>query len=306
MIKSKFRLWYLIFLPFFLLLTIAVVKVSLSSIEQPADYLYYILLLPIFWVVFSMYKRATIIRLWPDRLELRSLFGKKIIYNSEISAIDLSAREYVGSWSSEYNANAVVVRKIDSERLVLIDFYYRNVPELKRGMQEYCHPEAGVAAPIAHQSRSSMPVGEEEEAERFAGSPLLGVTIGPLVILVAILITTAFIVSHGHLPTVVWLMLAAVIVALTIVGGYVCFYFKVTNKWLIVRNHFFPWYRRAYRIDEIQTVIFERLYKGGNSLRINFRDFDSKKFPARSLWARHWKALEQRLKAAQVEVQNEL
>jgi hypothetical protein len=82
-------------------------------------------------------------------------------------------------------------------------------------------------------------------------------------------------------------------------------YFEVSNKLFVVKNHIFLWKRNAFRLSEIQEVVFETRNNMPNCLRIITRDFKNKFYPAGTLRDRTWLELKERLESQNIRVRNE-
>jgi len=319
MIKSKFAFGYLYFtFPFLLLFFFAGVffLVSPGTIEgsgKPNS----MLLIPALlfmggggMLIYITLKKMIVLRIYPDRLEIKSLFFEETIFKVEISSIDLAAREDIGFLGNSRLTSAIAIQYRETEKFVLADMFYRNSAELKEALQENFLSNAGTGPLFPEYSggREPLPAGEEDEAEKFAGNAILSTN--GITLLACALVLFLLVPQHRHRNTDPWLLtwglpmivLAPLYFAL---GTQMC-YFKLSDKYLVIRNQFLPWYRRSYRLDMIQNVVFERPYKRSYSLRVTTRDFSSKAFSAGSLRDDTWKALAKRLDQAGISVRSEI
>jgi len=318
MIKSKFAYGYLYFVfPFFFLFFLAGIffLVSPGTIEgsgHPDNML---------WIpgllftgmggtfTYITLKKMVVVRIYPDRIELKSLFFEETIFKEEISTIDISARENIGSMGSNRPTNAIAICYRETEKVVLADMFYRNSAELKRTLQEYFLPGAG-AAPLFPENidgKVPLPSGEEDVAERFSGNAFLSVN--GITLVGAALALFLLVPHHRHRDTdPVFLTYVPMLVLLPLyfaLGSQMC-YFKVSDKYLIIKNQFLPWYRRDYKLDEIKDVVFENPPKRSYCLRVNTQDLSSRSFSAGSLREDTWKALAKRLDKSGISVRSEI
>ena len=187
-----------------------------------------------------------------------------------------------------------------------MDFLYHNVPELKQALQENFLSSPGTAPlfPEYAGGRAPLPSGEEDVAERFAGNALLSVN--GVLTLICFFIPFLFYRPHAGNRYAVLIAEMVVPVSLYFVLGTQMFYFKLSNEFLIIKNHFFPWYARGYKLDTIKDIVFESPYKRSNALRVTTKDFASKTFSAGSLRKDTWKDLGKRLEEDGIPVKNEL
>lgn len=250
-------------------------------------------------------RKLVVVRVFPDRLELKSLFLRQTLSKDKIVSIDLFARESVGFLSNNQPTNTILIKSERAEAVILSDHLYRNAPALKRALQEY-YPTtsaAGASGPVA--GAGGIPPDEEEQAEEFAGNAVLssnGIIFFIMLFVVIFLLRSVPARGQDHR----WVAAAMILVPFYIFMGLGLYYFKVSVNALFVRNHFFPWYRRVYRIDEISGAVLEHPYKKSNALRVNCRNFFSKRFGAASLRGETWKALQAKLESAGIPVSNEL
>jgi hypothetical protein len=61
----------------------------------------------------------------------------------------------------------------------------------------------------------------------------------------------------------------------------------------------------VYRLSDIREVVFELPYKMPVSLRIITNDFESKLYPAATLWSKKWIELKDELEKKNIKVRNE-
>lgn len=319
MTKSKFAFGYLYFIfPFFFLFFFVGVffLVSPGTIEGRghSDSMLWIpgLLFSLGGgaFIYMTLKKMVVVRVYPDRIELKSLFFEETIFKEEIISVDVSARGDSGFAGSNRPTNAIAIQYRGSEKIVLPDIFYRNSAELKRTVQEYFVPgaEAAPLFPDTISGKEVLPSGEEEAAEKFAGNALLSTN--GITLLLSALALLFLVPQHRHKVTDPFLVTySAPMLVLPLLyfalGAQMC-YFKVSDKYLIVRNQFLPWYRRSYRLDEIKDIVFERPYKRSYCLRVNARDFSSKSFSAGSLRDDGWKALKKKLEKAGIRVRSEI
>ena len=82
-------------------------------------------------------------------------------------------------------------------------------------------------------------------------------------------------------------------------------YFELSDTFLLVRNHNLIWRKRFYRLSDIKEIVFEQPEKMPVCLRIVTNDFESKQYPAGTLWNKDWRALKKILTEKNIPVRNE-
>ncbi|MDO6433947.1 hypothetical protein Q4E93_25290 [Flavitalea sp. BT771] len=306
MIKSRFGFYYIYF-PIFLFSMLLIPGVFLMH-QQGRIFPGLMLVAGGVAGGWLVARRMIIIRICPDRLELKGLFFKKIIYRNEITSIKLFARKKAGILNGNKRSNAIVIEWNGGQSEVLPDIFYRNVPALKQALQEgyIAAPGSGPLFPDPL-GADPIPAGEEDLAETFAGRPLLNMPMLQLLVMIGALIFGLH-ARKGRLDPIrdETILPAAIILPIYLISGFQLFYFKVSGSYLILKNYLFPWYRRGYRLEKSREIIFEQFYRGANSLRVNMQGFFSKQYSAGSLGDKDWKALKERLESLKVTVRDEL
>jgi len=88
------------------------------------------------------------------------------------------------------------------------------------------------------------------------------------------------------------LILPFAFILIMIIGfGTQMHYFEISNKKLVIRNHYFPWKRKEFNLDEIEEVTKESFHRHSDALRILTYDFQSKLYAAGSLRNKNWEEL---------------
>ena len=68
-------------------------------------------------------------------------------------------------------------------------------------------------------------------------------------------------------------------------------YFEINEDAFIVRNHYFPWKKKEFKMSHILHANRESNYRRSYSLRMFTTDFRSGIFYTGSLWFKTWDAL---------------
>jgi len=83
------------------------------------------------------------------------------------------------------------------------------------------------------------------------------------------------------------------------------YYFGLSDKYLLVKNHNFFWIKKRYDLAGVKEVVFEQRNRMPVTLRIINNDFTSQAFPAATLWSKKWMQLKQDLENKNIKVRNE-
>lgn len=308
MVKSKFSLLSVYFALAIICLFIftAISGLFVLGFQQSSSLLIFAV-----GAVFAGYfliRRMIVIKVFPDRIELRGLFFKQTIFRDDIRSIDLGSRERVGYLSLKWSTNAVVIKWGRSDEIVLADSFYRNMPQLKQALYDNFVSSSASAPsfPDYVPGAEPLPEGVETNVVTFAGQPLLNMhTLLFLVYIIMIAIALRPMRSYEG-SAVYAAILAVVFIPVYVVVGFRLYYIKVSEEYLIVRNHFFPWYVKGFRLKDVDNIVLESSLRRGIGLRVNTRGFFSRRWSCGSLRRSDWPALQKALEAKGIAVQNEL
>jgi len=86
------------------------------------------------------------------------------------------------------------------------------------------------------------------------------------------------------------------------------YYFSLSGKLLIIRNHNLFWIKHVYSLDNIEEIVFEIQVRGhidSSCLRIITKDYEDKLYTAETLSEIDWNSLAKALKSKKIKVRNE-
>jgi len=113
------------------------------------------------------------------------------------------------------------------------------------------------------------------------------------------------------LPIIVSGKPAAILFILIILVLFVSFswkmnFFKLSDKYLLIKNHNFFWKKKVYRLEDIREIVFETRPKIPYCIRIITKDFKSNYYPAATIRDKTWIMFKKDLEAKGLKVRNEL
>jgi hypothetical protein len=82
-------------------------------------------------------------------------------------------------------------------------------------------------------------------------------------------------------------------------------YFKVSQTFLVIKNHNLLWCTKAFRLSDIEEIVFETQGKMPNCLRVITKDFRNKLYLAGTLTDKTWLQLKDKLEGYNIKVRNE-
>lgn len=82
-------------------------------------------------------------------------------------------------------------------------------------------------------------------------------------------------------------------------------YFKLSDRFLVVKNNNLFWKKDVYPLSDIREVVFETRAKMPICLRVITNEYKDKLYPANTLYMRTWLALKAQLESKNIKVRNE-
>ena len=300
MMRSKYDfITYLTFLATsFMLVTVIYfsTKVSLwentKKIPIPNIALIFLMILLLICLIYKLIKDSPKFCITPNSIRKYGFFIKsKEIEKNEILEINLFAAGYV-------RQSLTIVTKIElnnGEAIKLADPVYRNIGELKLALIEF-FPEK--IKSFKTQKKESLPnLLTDNETIKFSGNPLTNFNtllfLGFIVLLIAISISPSRVRSLNDMIIAVSL----VSVLFFVITGLQMHYFIFSGEYMIVKNHYFPWYKKYYLAKDIIAMNWEHPGKLSQSLRITTKDFKSRYYSAGSLRDKTWEELKEYIKS---------
>ena len=152
-----------------------------------------------------------------------------------------------------------------------------------------------------------IPAGGYQERQEFYGNFILSTPGRSLIALTVLLIWIG--ISFYRKKPDPWLpleFLPLMLAFLFVLGGQLC-YFNMNDDTLEIRNHIFRWYRKKYRLKDIEILIFERSMSIFSfSLRVKSVNSRPWSYFAGSLRYEDWYDFEKALKKKGIPVDNKL
>lgn len=82
-------------------------------------------------------------------------------------------------------------------------------------------------------------------------------------------------------------------------------YFELSDKYLVIKNHFNPLKNKVYRLDDIKEVVYETRDKWPNCLRVITKKYHSKLYGAGTLRDKTWLEMKEHFESNKINVRNE-
>jgi hypothetical protein len=237
---------------------------------------------------YSFAKRTFLVRIGDGAIILRGFLKTLNIRSSEIKSVNLFSAENLYGFAG-YRTIATSIELESGKKVIITDSFYRNIPELKKALIENFGKK--IILPQRH-FNSHQKTEFETEYEKISGNPIT--SINGLMIIGSLCFIALSFTSKTHLvPAHLFLLFPLAIFYFGF--GSQLYYFLISNRHLVIRNHCFPWVNKIYNLEEIILVNFEKTGKRSKSLRITTNDFKSKLYSAGSLREKHWEIIRTKL-----------
>lgn len=234
------------------------------------------------------------IRIDPDGILLWSVWSRRTLARSEITGIKpLNA------------SDDLTLSSADGQDYVLTYDVYRNMPQLKRYLRdnysaliEFLPP--GPAGPAATQPQDIL---DGEEISVFSGSFFTCYYGLYSTVIFGAAAFGIYYARHAVFALPILLLPFLVPCSIAFWGcGHELYFFRMAGDYLEINNYLFFWYRRVYRLDEIDRVLFEEPSRRSKSLRVRTKEFESDRYGASALRKKDWRAFYKALQAKQMPI----
>ncbi len=249
------------------------------------------------YTLYKYFKNAPIIELCPDFIS----FNSRTYAIDELEQIQLTGKQnfpYIGSFPME--AATLIFKNGDIQ--YIFDSMYSNSWQLKSFLKQ-------VVIEKKRFSENESPTIQKLELQHewydtFKDNQFTsfrGITLWGFIGFVAYMHIAKNNISNEK----AWLAFFLLSSFLFSFNSWLMHYFKVSDKYFVVKNHNFFWKTKAYLLSDIDEVVFETQGKMPNCLRVITKNFKSKMYPAGTLRNKTWLQLKDKLERYHIKVRNE-
>ncbi len=264
-----------------------------------------ILIISGIYIVYSFLKTAPFITVDDYFVNFYWLFFRqRSISKDEIEKVEMTGKKDFEILFMVQPQEAASILLKDGSVIIIWDFYYRNMHQIRRALDSFMSPDFLSIKYDNQQKQEVLEITDlNNRLKKYSGNPwtslntlmIVGMVIIPLVIL--------WPVYDFRFLAPLLLIFAS---CLFLFNGSQMYYFLFGDKHLIIKNHYWFWYSRIYKIENIRELVMESPYKRSNGLRIITKDYESKLYCAGSLRDKDWKYFKTHLKRLKIKLRNEL
>lgn len=225
-------------------------------------------------------------------------FGKKHYLWDESLEIRITGKG-TGFINSYYEATKISFKNQDV--IYIHDDYYSNASEIKSFIYQVVINKNETFKPetifLSNRNLSF------ENLKDFKGHPVFsfrGIAMWALIVFFVFLLFNS---RNIRLTSIIFTGVFCIFWFL--LNSWMTHYFKASNKYFVIKNHYFFWIEKIYLLEDIQEIVYERHGKQSNALRLITKDFRSKRFLAGTLRDKKWLEMKTYLEDKNIKVRNE-
>jgi hypothetical protein len=281
------------------------IHISSKGFDLPLGVFGIILLLTfLYWMYFMLKFPSWIIG--ADGLTIKNLLKSKLIAWADIDQIDMDCKEYYPSMFISNKWDAVTITLKDGEKIIFLDPNYSNSTDLKILLARVIvlkDQNANISLEINLVLPEKLSINEIAEGQltKFSDNYLTSFS-GIFFYLIMAIFTFMMLVGKF---TMLALSPLLFMTFFYYNFGNQLYYFFMSDNYLVVINHVFPWYKKIYAIENIKEVFFESSRRRSTTLIIVTKEFQSGQFAAGSLRNKTWKVFKARFNELQIPIKDE-
>ena len=252
-----------------------------------------------FYTIYRYFKNSPIIRVDQDTISIN-----RVVYNwTDIKDIALTGKQPFKYTFLNFPMEGAKLTLNDGKIIYIFDDMYSNSSQLKLFIQEVAIDKRSFTQlPDTKVNRAEL---DSEDFETFKGpqlTSLRGITCWGMI---AFFVFMSLGISRGDGASGLDVFFGVFGSLWLTLHGWLMHYFKVSQNFLVIKDHIFFWQNKPYRLSDIKEVAFETRDKQPNCLRIITKDFRSKLYPAGTLRDKTWLLLKDKLESHNITVRNE-
>lgn len=226
--------------------------------------------------------------------------GDKLLFWKDMKNCELGGKKSFGFVGP---LEVATLKFSDKSQHYIFDDIYANGWEIKSFINNVIIQKKEYA--VYHQKPISDRELQNEIFYKYAGNPIFsfrGLMMWPLIIFILYLTFS----SGGKMSLSQKIfVLVPICIFWFLMNAYSTDYFEVSKNFLVVKNHYFFWKKKIFRLDNIEELVFETQPKQANMLRIITKDFKRKLYRGGTLKDSTWLELKDDVERKNIKVRNE-
>jgi hypothetical protein len=268
------------------LVTLFYLFIAIKIEKQIFRWLFIVLDAFLLYRIIIYYKKCPVFIFSDDSIISKSFLNTRTYYWNELNDVNLSCKESsILLKASKYEATTLKFN--NGDKIILWNDTYSNLNEIRKYISEKAKEKIKDYSPAIKNS-TIQSLGEKV----YKGNSLINLN----TILLFGCYLYCFIYVGNQLIEKPFLFGVFILPTLFFFGfGFQMNYFIIDNDSLIIKNHYFPWKKKIFSLNDILEMDIEQPHKRSKSLRILTKDYQSKLYGAGSLGQKNWDELKQDL-----------
>jgi len=249
------------------------------------------------YTVYKYYRNAPKIQV--DNLTIS--FNDQTFAISDLDHVDLTGKRSF-PYLFGFQMEAATLQFKDGQTKYIFDDMYQNSWQLKSFLKQVVIDKKDFALQTPNNINTTEL--DNEYYDTFEGNQFTSLR-GILLWGFIVFFTYTVLTSNGSHKTASFLVYIFFSVLWFFLHSLTMNYFKVSENFMVIKNHNLLWRRKAYRLSDIKEVTFETQGKMPNCLRVITKDFRNKLYLAATLSDKTWLELKDKLESYNISVRNE-
>lgn len=259
-----------------------------------------LLVLILIWIIYHFRRHAHDVFIFHDRIRI----GSDEIEFHQIQHIELLGKANMRFLYTSNFLDSVNLKLRSGKTISFFDMHYRNIFLLKQCLNQVFNKRKIFEPYGMHEVRREDV--KRSEFKSYNGYHLLsqfGIGFWFLHVYTALLVVD-YLLGDFRNEWFIDAMAIGLMLFMFWFFSYGLHYFQVTDEHLIIRNHVAFWYKKTYKLDDIQQIRFGSESRMPTTLILYTKDYKKRFFHADTLWKKHWKSLRDDLRSKKVKTGN--
>jgi hypothetical protein len=252
------------------------------------------------WLIYNFRRHAHDIYIFHDRIRI----GADEIEFHQIEHIELLGQADMRFLYTSNFFDSVNIKLKSGKTISFFDMHYRNNFLLKQCLDQVFNKRKKFEPYVMQEvRREDVKLSDRKSYNGYHLLSIFGLGFWFLHIYTAIMVVD-YLNGDFRNEWFVDVMAIGVMLGMYWFFSYGLNYFQVTDEHLIIRNHVAFWYKKTYKLDDINKIHFGSESKMPTALILYTKDYKKRFFHADTLWKRHWKSLRDDLRSKKVKTGN--
>ena len=232
--------------------------------------------------------------------EIKTIFGKEFYPWKTVKQISIIENNYQKILWQYIEEDSLSIYLKNGKSIELYSMYYKNMPEIRR----YFNSKDGLSV-INSYTKDVNRISKPFIKSNYKGSFIFSFN-GIISIFLISLSGLMLLNQWPSIKPIGFIFLIGLPLLIVSVFGFQSYYFKLNQKYLVVKNHIFLHVNHKIDLEKVKVIYFEQKFKKEPSIRIITDDYSIVSFQGATLKNKQWKSLILNLKEQDISIVDEL